>query len=58
MSAVAHSILEKPLGSLDLSRTTINVMIANIIGMKIVFRKIYLDIFIVGNIQISLKMSR
>ena len=45
-------------GSLGLGGTTINVMIGNILGMRIVLRNIYLDIFIVGNIQVSLKMSR
>ena len=51
-------MLEKPLGSLGLGGTTINVMIGNILGMKIVYKNIYLDIFIVGNIEVSLKMSR
>ena len=51
-------MLEKLLGSLGLGGITINVMIGNILGMKIVFRNIYLDIFIAGNIQVSLKMSR
>ena len=37
---------------------TIDVMTGHILGMRIVFRNIYLDIFIVGNIQVSLKMSR
>ena len=50
--------LEKPLGSLGSGGTTIDVMTGNILGMRIVFRNIYLDIFIVGNIQVSLKMSR
>ena len=50
--------VEKLLGCLDLGGTTINVMIGNILGIRIVFRNIYLDIFIVGNIQLSLKMSR
>ena len=44
--------------SLGLGGTTINVMIGNILGMKIVYKNIYLDIFIVGNIEVSLKMSR
>ena len=57
-SAVANNMLEKPLGSLGLSGTTVNVMIGNKLGMRIVYKNIYLDIFIVGNIQISLKMSR
>ena len=43
---------------LGLGGTTINVMIGNILGMRIVFTNIYLDISIVGNIQVSLKMSR
>ena len=49
---------EQPLGSLILKRITINVMIGNVLGMRIVFRNIYLDIAEVGNIQVSLKMSR
>ena len=57
-SAVARNMLEKPLGSLGSGGTTIDVMTGNILGMRIVFRNIYLDIFIVGNIQVSLKMSR
>ena len=57
-SAVANNMLEKPLGSLGLSGTTVNVMIGNKLGMRIVYKNIYLDIFIVGNIQVSLKMSR
>ena len=51
-------MLGKPLGSLGLGGTTINVMTANISEMRIVFRNFYLDIFIVGNIQVSLKISR
>ena len=51
-------MLEKPLGSLGLGGTAINVMIGNILGMRIVSKNIYLDVFIVGNIQISLKLSR
>ena len=51
-------MLDKPLGSLGLGETIINVMIGNILGMRIVSKNIYLDIFIVGNIQVSLKMSR
>ena len=51
-------MLEKPLGSLDLGGITINVMIGNILEMRIVFRNNYLDIFIVGNIQVSYEMSR
>ena len=50
-------MLEKPLGSLGLGETTKNVMIGNIPGIRIVFRKIYLDIFIVGYIQVSLKIA-
>ena len=57
-SAVANYELEKPLGSLDLGGITINVMIGNILEMRIVFRNNYLDIFIVGNIQVSYEMSR
>ena len=57
-SAVAKNILEKPLESSGLGGTTIDIMTGNILGMRIVFRNIYLDIFIVGNIQVSLKMSR
>ena len=51
-------MLEKPPGSLGLGVITINVIIGNILGMRIVSKNIYLDIFIVGNIQVSLKMSR
>ena len=51
-------MLDKPLGSLGLVETIINVMIGNILGMRIVSKNIYLDIFIVGNIQVFLKMSR
>ena len=47
----------KLLRSLGLGRITINVMIGNILVMRIVFRDIYLDIFLVGNMQVSLKMS-
>ena len=50
-------MLEKPLGSLGLIGININVMIGKILGMRIVFRSNYLDIFIVGNIQVSLKIS-
>ena len=57
-SGVANNMLEKPLGSLVSGGTTIDVMTGNILGMRIVFRNIYLDIFIVGNIQVSLKTSR
>ena len=53
-----NNMLEKSLGSLGSGGTTIDVMTGNILGMRIVFRNIYLDIFIVGNIQVSLKMSR
>ena len=49
--------VEETTGSLGLDGTTI-IMIGNILGMRIVFRNIYLDIFIVGNIQVSLKISR
>ena len=55
---MANSVLEKPLGSLGLDGITINVIIGNILGMRVVFRSIYLEILIVGNIQVSLKMSR
>ena len=41
-------MLEKPLGSLGLSGTTIKVMIANILRMSFVSKNIYLDIFILG----------
>ena len=58
LPVVVNNMLEKPLGSLGLGGTTINVMIGNILGMRIVSKNIYLDIFIVGNIQFSLKMSR
>ena len=58
MSAVANNMLEKPLGSLGLDRTAINFMVGNILGMKFVCKNIYLDIFMVGNIQVFLKMSR
>ena len=51
-------MFEKLLGSLGLGGTTINIMIGNILGMMRVFRNIYLDIFIVGNMQVSLKMSK
>ena len=51
-------MLEKPLGSLGLGETTTNVMVGNILGMRIVSKNIYLDIFIVGNMQVSSKMSR
>ena len=57
-SAVTNNMLEKPLGSLGLGGITINVIIGNILGMRVVFRSIYLEILIVGNIQVSLKMSR
>ena len=57
-SAVASSMLEKPLGSLGLGGTTITVMMGNILGMRIVFRNICLDIFIVGKIKVFFKMSR
>ena len=57
-SAVTNNMLEKPLGSLGLGGITINVMIGNILGMRTVSKNIYLDIFIVGNIQAFLKMSR
>ena len=57
-SAVRNNMLEKPLGSLGLGGITINVMIGNILGMRTVSKNIYLDIFIVGNIQVFLKMSR
>ena len=57
-SAVANNMLEKQLGSLGLGGTTISVMTGNILGMRIVSKNIYLDIFIVGNIQVFLKMSR
>ena len=57
-SAVTGDMMEKPVGSLVLGGITINVMIGNILGMRIVFRNIYLDIFIVGNIQLSLRMLR
>ena len=57
-SAVVNNMLEKPLGSLGLRGTTINAVIGNILGMRIVSKNIYLDIFIVRNIQVSLKMSR
>ena len=57
-SAVTNNMLEKLLGSLGLGGITINVMIGNILGMRTVSKNIYLDIFIVGNIQAFLKMSR
>ena len=57
-SAVTNSMSEKALRSLVLGGTTINVIIGNILEMRIVFRNIYLGIFIVGNIHVSLKMSR
>ena len=41
-------MLEKPLGSLGLSGTTIKVMIGNILRMRFVSKNIYLDIFILG----------
>ena len=47
-----------PTYCLGLAGTTIDVMTGNILGMRTAFRKIYIDIFIVGNIQVSLKMSR
>ena len=47
-SAVANNMLEKPLGSLGLSGTTIKVMIENILTMRFVSKYIYLDIFILG----------
>ena len=55
---MANNTLEKPLGSLGLDGAAINVMIANMLGMRIVSRNIYEDMYIVGNIQVSLKMSR
>lgn len=58
MSAVAKNMLEKLLESLDLGAVSINVMIGNILGMRIVYKNIDLDIFMVGNIQVSLEMSR
>lgn len=58
MSAVAKNMLEKLLESLDLGAVSINVMIGNILGMRIVYRIIYLGIFIVKNIQLFLKMLR
>ena len=51
-------MLEKPLGSLGLGGRAINVMIGNILGMRIVSKNIYLNIFIVATMQASLKMSR
>ena len=48
----------KPLGSLGLGGRAINVMIGNILGMRIVSKNIYLNIFIVASMQASLKMSR
>ena len=48
-------MLEKPLGSLGLGGTTINVMMGNVIGIRIVSKNIYLDISIVGNMQVSSK---
>ena len=50
-------MLEKPLASLRLGGITVNVMIGNILGMRTVFRNIYLDSFIVENIKVSLEMS-
>ena len=47
-------MLEKLLESLDLGAVSINVMIGNILGMRIVYRIIYLGIFIVRNIQLFL----
>ena len=41
-------MLEKPLGSLGLSGTTVKVMIENILIMRFVSKHIYLDIFILG----------
>ena len=41
-------MLEKPLGSVGLSGTTIKVMIENILTMRFVSKHIYLDIFILG----------
>ena len=55
---MAINILEKALGKLGIGGTTINVMIGNMCEKRIVFRNIYLNIFIVGNIQASLKMSK
>ena len=46
-------MLEKPLGSLGLSGTITNVMIRNILGMKIVFKNSYLDIFIAGTYRFT-----
>ena len=57
-SAVTGDMMEKPVGSLVLGGITISVITGNILGMRIVFRNIYLDIFIVGNIQLSLRMLR
>ena len=37
-------MLDKLLGSLGLDGITINIMIGNVIGMRIVFGNIYLDI--------------
>ena len=48
-SAVANNMLEKTLGSLGLGEITINVTIGNIRGIRIVFRTIYLDIFLIRN---------
>ena len=53
-----NNMLEKQLGSLGLGGKTVSVMIGNILGMRTVSKNIYLDIFIVGNIQVFLKMSR
>ena len=50
----ANNMLDNPLGILGLGGTIINVTIGNILGMRIVSKNIYLDIFMVGNIQVSL----
>ena len=55
---MASNMLQKPLESLGLGGTTINVMIGNILGRRIVFRNIYLVILIVENMQVSLKIPR
>ena len=57
-SAMASNMLQKTLWSLGLGGTTINARIRNILEIRTVSKNIYLDIFIVGNIQFPLKMSR